>query len=46
MSNYYCFLMLKCDFSNNLQNRAKHCSSKTVNGDMSRMYYTKVDFPA
>ena len=31
-------------FPDNLQNLwAKHCSSKTVNGKMSRMYYNKVN---
>ena len=40
------FLILKCNFSNNLQNLwVKHCSSKTVDSNMSRMYYTKVNFP-
>ena len=33
-------------FSNNLQNLwAKYCSSRTVNINMSRMYYTTINFP-
>ena len=35
--NYHYFPLLKCNFSDNLQNLwTKHSSSKTVNGNMSR----------
>ena len=41
--SFYCW---NVTFSDNLQNLlAKHCSSKTVNGNISRMCYTKVNFP-
>ena len=46
MSNYHYFLLLKCNFLDILKNLwTKHYFSKTANGNMSRMYYTKVNFP-
>ena len=41
---FYCLNVI---FPNNLQNLcAKHSSSKTVNGNMGRVYCTKVNFPS